>query len=458
MIKSERIKMKFFTKLFIGVLMILTTALGFAEYFTVAGSFKTILERETDSALTRHQLVKYALSSDMRANEDKDGSTSEILHDIVSRIKKGGGIGAALKEVKRSEIQEGLKYTIEKENDIETIVITSYFENSDNAFELKTTEDLSSVFRDSEFLEQKCARIFGLTMGIGAILSFILSFALTKPIKRLNKAGRSYACGEQYTHIIPGSNDEIGELTGIFNEMVDSIEEKIEALRYSVKKREDFIASFAHEIKTPMTGIIGYADRIYQMDLNKEQMKEEAGYILNEGMRLEALSFKLMDLIALDRRDFLLEEIKTTDLLIDLKNSLIPSAANKNVKLVVAGDEAYVRVEYDLFKTLLMNLTDNALKSGALVVYVKGKNAGKRYVISVLDNGRGIPEEELDRITEAFYMVDKSRSRKEHGSGLGLALCKKIAAIHGTDIQIRSEEGKGTLVRIVIPVEERLPV
>ena len=113
-----------------------------------------------------------------------------------------------------------------------------------------------------------------------------------------------------------------------------------------------------------------------------------------------------------------------------------------------------------IFKTLLLNLLDNAMKSGASQVRVTGTPEGNRYRICVADNGRGIPSDQLQRITEAFYMVDKSRSRREHGAGLGLALCARIAAIHGTELDYDSVEGEGTAVTVELPLcpgEEEQP-
>ena len=105
-----------------------------------------------------------------------------------------------------------------------------------------------------------------------------------------------------------------------------------------------------------------------------------------------------------------------------------------------------MRLEYDLFKTLLLNLIDNALKSGTDRIEVTGQVTADHYEIRITDRGRGIPREELARITEAFYMVDKSRSRKEHGAGLGLALAVRIAGLHHTELSYDSTPGVGTCV------------
>ena len=144
------------------------------------------------------------------------------------------------------------------------------------------------------------------------------------------------------------------------------------------------------------------------------------------------------------------------DFLTDVFQTAQPLAEKRGVKLEIEAERAYCRIEMDLMKTMVLNLLDNAFKSGTDIVRITGKvseQAEERYVIRVEDHGRGIPEEQLSRITEAFYMVDKARSRKEHGAGLGLALCQKIAELHGTSLQYESKEGKGTTVSFALAKE-----
>ena len=111
-----------------------------------------------------------------------------------------------------------------------------------------------------------------------------------------------------------------------------------------------------------------------------------------------------------------------------------------------------IKVEPDLFKTLMINLVDNARKASKKndVIELFGKAEDGGYALYVRDHGRGMKKEELSKITEPFYMIDKSRSRAQNGAGLGLALCQRIAELHGTQLQYESEIGKGTTVRIFL--------
>ncbi|HAU87537.1 MAG TPA: hypothetical protein DCW90_19225 [Lachnospiraceae bacterium] len=105
-------------------------------------------------------------------------------------------------------------------------------------------------------------------------------------------------------------------------------------------------------------------------------------------------------------------------------------------------------------KTLILNLLDNAVKANATTIRIQGSFYDGKYAVRINDNGIGIKQEELNRIVEAFYVVDKSRSRAQHGVGLGLALAEKIAQIHGTTLKIESEFGEGTTVTLYLDMEE----
>lgn len=458
--------MRFFAKLFLCTMLILTAALSLAEYFTVSSSLTNAVGHQVESGLQQHQLVKYAVQTGILAASRAGDVDDATLRDIALQTADAMSVELSLSRAGEAALysntrqpledlggEEGeISYQIQpgQEDGGDWLVVTSAFSQNGYSLELATVRDVSAVFWEADQLRARCQLVFFAAALAGSLLMLALSWLLTRPIKRLERASRAFARGDYTRRLRSRSRDEIGDLTRTYNWMADTIEGKIEELELAVRQREDFVANFAHELKTPMTSIIGYADTIYQRHLTPAQTHEAAGYILNEGMRLEALSFKLMELITLERQDFLLEEMEMQALLRDVEETAFPAALKRKVKLSVTAQPGYARVEYDLFKTLLLNLLDNAFKSGGSRVRLAGAVEGERYVIRVADDGRGIPADQLRRITEAFYMVDKSRSRREHGAGLGLALCAKIAAIHGTRLEYDSTEGDGTTVTVAL--------
>lgn len=317
-----------------------------------------------------------------------------------------------------------------------------------------TQWDISKTVGQQDTMRQVFFRCYALAMAVGMAMLGFLSAFLSRPLKRMSGAARRMARGDYQERLAVRGRDEIGELAESFNQMAGAVEEKIQRLRDAAREKEDFVANFAHELKTPLTSIIGYADMLYQRELPREEVRKSSWYIWNEGMRLEALSLKLMDLIVLGRQEFILQEMPAQELLRDVSEGLWPLFLERQVELSLRAEAAYIRVDYDLFKTLLINLVDNSLKAGSRRIDLSGEIQGEEYRICVRDDGCGIPEEELSRITEAFYMVDKARSRKQHGAGLGLALAERIARIHGCGLVFESGEGRGTAVSFRLKCEK----
>ena len=137
----------------------------------------------------------------------------------------------------------------------------------------------------------------------------------------------------------------------------------------------------------------------------------------------------------------------------DIRATMRPVFQQKKVKGRVDLEKATLYGDKELLLSLCYNLLDNASKAveeGGFVL-MKGRRSGNVYEIKVIDNGRGIPKQEIARITEAFYMVDKSRSRKEGGAGIGLSLCKQIVQLHDGIMEIVSNPGEGTVIRLILP-------
>ena len=237
--------------------------------------------------------------------------------------------------------------------------------------------------------------------------------------------------------------------------MSTSLNRTMKELEEKTKSQEMFTNNFAHELKTPLTSMIGYADLIRSNQLSEEKLITYANQIVVEGRRLEKMSMKLMDLIVLKKQDFLFYDMDITIFAEAVYETLLPVAGKYGVELTVNVQPAIVKLEPDLMKTVLINLFDNARKSmdGKGKISLFGVWVSDEYRIGIKDNGCGIDEENLSRLTEAFYMVDKSRSRANGGAGLGLAICNEIVKLHQAKLQIMSKMGIGTQVSVCFPKE-----
>ncbi len=457
--------MRLFAKIFLCATVVVSAALLFSGYLLITHSHESAMNREVERATNQYQYDRFTVQASLISHaemvdegipknaweefsSDISGLTAFIAEDgtlLYSNLPKEEGF------VRKPTVGDAIVHQFWPVDGKTYVVVCGKLVQSGMALYIAVATDVSAVVAQKDQMVRIFSRVYFVTLLLGMVMVILFSTFLTAPIKKMNRAAAQIAQGRYGERLSVSNNDEIGELSGNFNRMADAVEEKVNELSESVRQKEDFVANFAHELKTPLTSVIGYADMLYQKDLSAEQVKDAAWYILSEGLRLESLSLKLMDLIVLDKQDFAMEEMRADELVASIVGGLKPVWEEKGVSFCMEVYPAYVLVEYDLFKTLLLNLIDNALKAECSEISIIGQSKGDKYDISVSDNGRGIPTEELSRITEAFYMVDKSRSRKQHGVGLGLSLAAKIAEVHGCSLSFHSGEGDGTTVTMDLP-------
>lgn len=216
--------------------------------------------------------------------------------------------------------------------------------------------------------------------------------------------------------------------------------------------QERFMGSFAHELKTPMTSIIGYADLLRTQSLDAHDAQEAANYIFSEGKRLESLSLKLLQLHLAKHETPELEPVQVDRFVTSLVRQLRPVYAQSGIRLECQTKPGSWDIDPELMESVLTNLMDNARKAmergGVIALVVDFPEDACR--IRVADNGRGVPQEVLNHLTEAFYRVDKSRSRAQGGAGLGLSLCDEIVRYHNGELKFESKPGKGTCVSVIL--------
>ena len=244
------------------------------------------------------------------------------------------------------------------------------------------------------------------------------------------------------------SGDEVGKMAVVFNKMADQVERQVEELEEVSERRKQLLGSLTHELKTPMTSIIGYSDTLLHVKISEEQQKKALEHINEECKRLERLSGKMMNLIGMYNNESIhFEEYPVQELLNRVEVLERYHVAENGMYLNLSCSMGTLPMDVDLMESLLVNLIDNAIKASREGDTIDVFAVNDR--ITVRDWGKGIPPEEIPKITEAFYMIDKSRSRKAGGVGLGLALCKQIAALHHGHLEIESWLDDGTSISVV---------
>ena len=199
------------------------------------------------------------------------------------------------------------------------------------------------------------------------------------------------------------------------------------------------MSNFAHEIKTPMTAILGFADTLRTYDCDVDTKKKCADYIYTEGKRLEKLSYTLMDLLSLSGKDIQLQPVSIASVVKQLRQYYDAVSITDRLCFHCASCTVYALEE--LLFSALRNLIDNAIKASDAdqEILVKGELCGKSYRISVTDHGIGMRKDDIQQASQPFYMADKSRARQQGGAGLGLSIVKRICDLHGSPLLITSQ-------------------
>ena len=233
---------------------------------------------------------------------------------------------------------------------------------------------------------------------------------------------------------------------------VQTIRAQHENILAAAKIRQDFTANVSHELKTPLTAISGYAELIENKMVTEVQSVSFAGEIRKNADRLLTLINDIIRLSELDHTELAtgLESMDLYELAKECAEGLKVNAARRGIQFVFEGNSCVIRGNKDMLREVIENLCENAIRynnEGGEVVLFVGEKEGHP-VLSVEDNGIGIPLEHQERIFERFYRVDKSRSKATGGTGLGLAIVKHIVAIHDANIDLNSEVGRGTIVTV----------
>lgn len=467
--------MKFSWKmcLLTGLLSILILSVG--GYVLISALFQSTYAREVSNAMEENQMLQYSFIASWNTSVENLELTEEHVIEAAEAMEKGMSGSRIRISDEEKEILFDNTGSEKDETLLEAVSEQSrgcVLHQTENGYELQTTSrilmseerfiylesvrDVSRIFeeRDDQY---DIYRIWLLVLLVlECISSFVSALWLLRPLKELSKTAKQLSDGDLTVRAQVKSRDEVGELAVNFNEMADSLEQKVQQLEDAARRQEDFIGSFAHELKTPLTSMIGYADMLRSREMAEEERFEAANYIFKEGKRLEALSLKLLELLVVKHGALERKWIPVEWLLKDLGGILKPVLEKEKIRLTVQAEETMIYAEPDLMKNVLLNLLDNGRKAidGEGTLEVIGTSEEQGYALEVRDNGKGMPKEEIERITEAFYMIDKSRARSQGGAGLGLSLCMEIVNRHGGTLEFQSEVGTGTTVRIFLPKEE----
>ena len=469
--------MKLWQKIFLLTLALVIIVVNATSLALLTANHRLAVEREQQNALQRHSslivemknVIIYTQVSE-RVVSLSDENTLAVACDVIGRrdsdsslqlslFRDGELVYSGQRNLLEAEYQllsqPDYSSIISKEGDKTYLLIVSTTTLNARSYQLVSSMDISSsydLFREG--FNQ--VRIIGIVSAliIAGLLQMLVR-GLLIPLRNLSSTTRRIAGGNLDNRVLVTGHDEVSEVARNFNTMADSIEHNVIELEQLAESRKVFIGNLAHEMKTPLTSILGFADilRVKRVVSDADRINY-ANVIVSETKRLQTLSGKLMELLTLGNLHIVPLKTEVHKLINELTTTLQPIMNNHKMELVVRLPEksTWVNVDQELIKSLILNLVDNSIKASSLgsriFLFVTAQDG--RVVFKVIDEGIGIPEDQIPLLTEPFYMLDKARTRKHGGAGLGLALCAEIAKVHGSQLRITSKLDEGTCVSFAL--------
>jgi signal transduction histidine kinase len=316
-------------------------------------------------------------------------------------------------------------------------------------------------------LAERSQLVLILGMGLALLLallgSWIAAYQVTTPLKTISDTARRVAEGRLAGKIrIDSRAAEFQDLAESLNRASDTFREKIEELERLTRLQSEFIGNVSHEVRNPIFAISGYLEALGTPRLGDDQRKRYAEKALTNLERLQNLFNDLIDIARLEYREDLIDRqvFDLKELVNEVGEMLRPKAEKKDLNLQIDIPRLRVRADRSRIRQVLVNLIDNAIAytdDGSVRCRIHRRLDKVR--IEVVDTGKGIDEDHLERIFERFYRVDTDRSRESGGTGLGLSIVKQILQAHGEQINVESTKGRGTRFWFELPfAEETEPV
>lgn len=469
--------MKLWFKIFLCSMTLIIIAINLTALFTLSENNKVTIKREENKSILQHGYICSVVSSNAVYERLKKGSvlltekqTEKIISETISGSNISDGIsvydgkkflnGSKDNISQNTDIIENVKenkenYTVKITNIDDTvyILVGSNLKLEGNTYTIISATNITDIYTIlNDQINFVCVASLIFAIVISAVL-LIIVIVLFRPLNKINTTINKIAGGDYSIRLEEKGGQELKTLSSNINTMTESIQENFNKVHSIAENRKRFIDNLSHEMKTPLTSILGFADILrIKRNVSDEQRTEYAGIIFEETKRLQTLSGKLMELVTTGTSHLDPQNIDTVKLFDEIETAFAPILLKRSIQLKCRIQPFNIYVDKELFKSMIYNILDNAVKASAnsAIIELYAVNKIDFYVITIKDYGIGIKKSDLVKVTEPFYMADKARSRKNGGAGLGLALCNEIVKCHKGTMKIHSTLGKGTTVTFTI--------
>ncbi|MBT2664431.1 HAMP domain-containing histidine kinase [Bacillus sp. ISL-4] len=383
----------------------------------------------------------------MESHNDTDVVITDTRGDIlISSEKVNGGMKKILAKNLPQVPRKGLIIQSRWKDERYIATVTPFISDEENkgyVYMFKDTREVKDLIAQ---LNRHFLLATALLLFFMLVIIYFLSKALTRPLIAMKEATTKLSKGNFSVAVPVRSHDELGELA-------QSIQSLADELNYLKKERNEFLASISHELRTPLTYIKGYADVARRRDLDDSERSRYLEIIHDESERLNRLLDELFNMARMDLNTFTIskETVQLSSFLRNIHEKVLPAFTNERIQLnLECKDDLFIHIDPSRFEQVILNLLDNALKysNEYTVTTIKATECLGRISISIIDQGVGIPPEDIPHIFDRLYRVEKSRARDTGGFGLGLSIVKQLVEIQGGTISVKSDLKQGTCFTI----------
>lgn len=458
--------MKLSWKIFLGICIPSIVAIILISEILINISFNNNIDNEVDRCAQEFRIIEENIDNSINKSTVKSETKDKYVIETYAEYYKTKGIdflyyedGTLIyKSADNLQINNSQLFNIDNQNISEVIekIEGDYYlfigTRMSNNNVLVYTRNISNIYKIRNYLIVISTVLIVLIIGLIAIIAYKISKKLTKPLEEMQKEMAKVSKGDYNVNLKEGKN-EIGTLAKNFNQMSKEIEKRDNELIEMVNSKQLFIDNLSHEINTPLTSIIGYAELLEKANCDEDQRIKFLRNIQNDANRINDIHKKLLLLSYKEKADFETQLNSSNEIFGKVKDSVRFKLEEHQINLIINNDLKNILCDETLIVMCISNLISNAInasKAGSKITinaYEDNSNA----IIEVIDEGQGISKENIEKITEPFYRVDKARSRSNGGAGLGLAMCKKIMELHKGKLKIESELGVGSCFTIEFP-------
>lgn len=420
--------------------------------FKSKDTFSTVV-KEVEAALSQNDKIQQKLEVIDRT-EGVSISVADKNYTILftSFPQKKGDSNRLPKEIEK--LIEGTNKNIKKtpaysaiEKNNEQTKLAYIIEASDGKY-IVITKPMKGIHESVGISNQFYIIVGIFALFVGSFFMFKFSNKVTKPIIEMSKIAENISNLNFDKKIEAKTDDEIGVLASSINTVSDKLKVSIEGLRNDIEFQKALSRNMFHELKTPIGVIKGYAEGLaFGVADNPEMREKYVGIIVNECDRMNNLVIDMLELSKLEAKDYSMQnlvEFELGKLLGSIKECYEHTITEQNIKFLFEyNSEIHIRANYELLERSVRNLVSNAIKYNDENKYIRlsARENTESVQISVFNTCKGIPQNEIGKIFDVFYKIDKARTRESGGHGLGLSIVKSIIELHHGSISVENKKG-----------------